>query len=81
MSFPFGLTGLGAEVVDKERRGKKFVITVAAQGITKRAARRAAMQEATGIIPRLDQRVVSMKLDRKLNFKMKRYLVVIEEEI
>lgn len=79
--FPFGLTGLGAEMVDKERRGDKMVVTVAAQGATKRAARRAAMQEATGLIPRRFQRVVSMKIDRKFSRVNKRYLVVIEEEV
>lgn len=81
MTFPLGFTGLGAEIVDVEKRGKERILTLTAQGWNKRAAIRAARNEAASIIPFRDQDVTRIIEERKLGMVNKRFLVTVAHNV
>lgn len=73
----FGLTDRGAQSFEIEERGETKITRIFARGITKRAAVRAARQEASELIPLHQQDVLNVTFDRKLGPLQSRYLVVI----
>lgn len=73
----FGLTGMGAEIVDVEKRGKERVLTILSRGITERAAVRSARIEAAPVIPLRDQDVTRSVVDREISRLSTRYIVTV----
>lgn len=74
----FGLTDRNGEVIDQRQLGETLILTVSANGITRRAARRTARLEATEVIPVGNQQVVNSTLDKNFRFQS-RYLFNIAE--
>lgn len=74
----FGLTDRNGEVIDQRQLGETLILTVSANGITRRAARRTARLEATEVIPIGNQQVINSTLDKNFRFQS-RYLFNIAE--
>lgn len=73
----FGFTGLGAEIVEIEDRGKEKILRILSRGITERAAVRGAKNEAMAIIPIRDQEVLNITEDRRISRFSTRYIITI----
>jgi hypothetical protein len=55
----FGILLDNAEIVDKQKKGETFVLTVQARGVSKNAAKRGARKEASSLIPLKDQNIIN----------------------
>ena len=73
----FGFTGLGAEIMEIEDRGREKILRILSRGITERAAVRGAKNEAMAIIPIRDQEVLNITEDRRISRFSTRYIVTI----